>query len=109
MPAPLLSIVVLAAALHGTPPAIQRIEANSSGVAAGKMNGGALRIDLEARLGRWMPAGDSAGSEIIQAFAEVGHRLQVPGPLIRARTGTRISVSIHNRLTESVLVVHGFR
>lgn len=89
------------------PSAIERIDANTNRVSAGRLNAGVLRVDLEARLGRWYPEAEDGASEIVQAFGEVGHRLQVPGPMIRVRVGTQIDVTIHNRLSGSTLVVYG--
>ena len=83
-----------------------RIAANSNRISAGRMVSGELRVQLEARLGRWFPEGERDPSQVMQAFAEVGHAPQIPGPLIRVKTGIRIHASLHNTL-DKPLTVYG--
>ena len=43
----------------------------------------------------------------LQAFGEEGRPLTAPGPLLRLPTGTRVHVSVRNRLFGQTLVMHG--
>jgi manganese oxidase len=96
---------LVTAGLAGDP--LPRIGANDNRAPAGHESGGVLRLDLEARLGRWYPQADNGPSEPIEAFAERGHRPLVPGPLIRVRAGTRIEITLRNTLVSKTLVVYG--
>jgi FtsP/CotA-like multicopper oxidase with cupredoxin domain len=76
-------------------------------VAAGHESRGVLHLHLEARLGRWYPQSDRGPSQPMEAFGEEGHRPLVPGPLVRVRVGTRIEITLRNRLDRKTLVVYG--
>jgi FtsP/CotA-like multicopper oxidase with cupredoxin domain len=87
-------------------PAPSEIRANDNRHAAGLMSGRRLHIDLEAREGLWYPETHDGPAIRVQAFAERGKALQVPGPLIRVPEGTRIRATVRNLLAEK-LVLHG--
>lgn len=102
-----------AAALHAQPahtgaqPApVEAIRANQNTVPAGRLNSGVLDLRLEAREGMWRPQADDGGGVVVQAFGEAGGPLQLPGPLVRVRAGTRVNVELRNTLAEP-LVVYG--
>ncbi len=79
---------------------------NDNRVPAGVAGAGTLHVSLTAARGEWRPYGpDSAGVPML-AFGERGKPLQDPGPLLRVRRGTRVTVTVQN-LTGSPLVVHG--
>jgi manganese oxidase len=82
------------------------IAANRNVTPAGALDAGTLTLRLEAREGFWSPQADDGGGVVIQAFGEEGGPLLVPGPLVRVPHGTRIDVSIRNRLGAE-LVLHG--
>lgn len=83
---------------------------NDNRIAAGVRSRDALRVSLEVRMARWCPDGDRRPAPIdIAAFAGAGGAPSIPGPLIRARAGTRITVRIRNRLTTRSVIVHGLR
>lgn len=82
------------------------IEANDNRVAAGTMKNGMLDVQLDAREGTWHPYGPSNRAVTIQAFGEVGKPLQMPGPMIRVKAGTRVHASVTNS-TKGTLIVHG--
>lgn len=88
-------------------PALGRIAANDNRRPAGVQHHDTLTLQLELRRGRWYPAADSSLSEPVLAFAEVGRALEVPGPMVRVKSGTMVQVSIRNTLTDSTLVVYG--
>ena len=98
-------VTLVMARLDGDP--LPRIAANDNRAPAGHESRGVLRLDLEARLGRWYPQAERGPSEPIEAFAERGHRPLVPGPLVRVRAGTRIEISLRNALASKTLVVYG--
>jgi hypothetical protein len=67
-------------ALQATLP---RIEANRNLSPAGQLRDGVLTLRLEIREGDWYPEAETGPSVVVQAFAEEGRTLQVPGPLTR--------------------------
>jgi FtsP/CotA-like multicopper oxidase with cupredoxin domain len=84
----------------------ERIAINDNRKAAGTLSDGVLTVRLDARLGTWHPDADSDPGVVVKAFGVDGGPLQVPGPIIRVREGTGISVTVRNSLSET-LVVHG--
>jgi len=89
------------------PPA-EPILANQNRVPAGRLHGGVLTLTLELRNGILHPHADDGPGVEVQAFAEAGRPMQIPGPLIRVPEGTIIQATIRNRLRDSTLVLHGF-
>ena len=85
----------------------ERIQTHDNERAAGVLSRGAVTLQLEARVGRWYPHGDTGPSAEMLAFAEVGKPLQIPGPLIRVPTGTNVIASVRNTLSSATLIVHG--
>ncbi|MFN2420659.1 MAG: multicopper oxidase domain-containing protein, partial [Gemmatimonadota bacterium] len=105
----LLDRLLLAPAIHGQTllaPGVEAISANDNRVAAGRLEAGILSLELEVREGRWTVGDDHGPSAVVQAFAERGAPLSIPGPLIRVREGTRLHVTVHNPLADS-LVLYG--
>src|SRR5262252_510192 len=103
MDAKVIAVLVVTAAFGALASAHGRTEdteTNDNRTPAGSLRGNLLTLRLEARLGVWHPNGDDAPGATIPAFGEAGHRLQVPGPLIRVRAGTDVDVSVHNRLAD---------
>jgi len=86
---------------------VEHVSINDNRTAAGAFDRGTLTIRLEAREGEWHPDGDADPGVVVNAFAVVGERLQVPGPLVRVAEGTTIRATIRNRLAEP-LFLHGF-
>ena len=76
----------------------ERVSPNDNRDAAGTIEGGALTVHLEARLGSWHPDGDDAAGLDLPAFAETGKTPQIPGPVIRAVAGTRVTATVRNAL-----------
>ncbi len=73
---------------------------------AGQLGAGVLRLDLEAKLARWHPDGDSLPGIAVEAFGEPGRRPQVPGPLVRVPRGTEIRASVRNSLVRDTVTFH---
>jgi len=84
-----------------------RIAANDNQVAGGMLDGGVLRIRLEIREGLWFPEAEDGRSAVVQAFAEQGRALQIPGPMLRVPQGTQIVATVRNQLHEATAQVHG--
>ena len=85
----------------------ERVSANDNRQSAGTLRDGMLTVRLEARIGEWHPDGDDAPGADVPAFAEAGKPPQIPGPLIRAVAGTRVTATVRNGLPNDTLVVHG--
>jgi FtsP/CotA-like multicopper oxidase with cupredoxin domain len=88
-------------------PALERILPNANRTAAGRLRDGVLTIRLELRTGLFYPQADDGPAIPVQAFAEAGRPLQIPGPMIRVPAGTTIAATIRNTLHDSTLVLHG--
>ena len=81
------------------------VRANDNRRPAGRLAGDTLTVRLEAREGVWHPEGtDLPPGFAIEAFAEEGGPLLVPGPLLRVPAGTVVRASMRNRLTRPLLV-----
>ncbi|MGI9037475.1 MAG: multicopper oxidase domain-containing protein [Gemmatimonadota bacterium] len=65
---------------------------------------GELRIELEATEAEWFPRGPDGPRIVTPAFAERGGPPMIPGPLVRAPTGTPVRVIVHNRLGRTIQV-----
>lgn len=101
-----LGLTMAALAQHAAG-STDRVIPNDNRVAQGILRNGELTLHLEARTGTWFPDADDGPSVVLPMFAEVGRAPQNPGPLIRVPAGTRIRVSIHNALRDSILTVYG--
>ncbi|HEU5153105.1 MAG TPA: multicopper oxidase domain-containing protein, partial [Gemmatimonadales bacterium] len=88
-------------------PGLPTITANDNRTPAGQQSKDTLRIRLEVRMGVWYPEADSGPSAEVAAFAEETKAPQIPGPLIRVKTGTIINVTVRNALPDSTISVHG--
>ena len=93
--------------LPSQPPSPERALINDNRKPAGTFRDGVLTLELEARVTKWYPDTDNGPSVDVQAFAEVGKRAQIPGPLIRVPAGTAVNLSIRNAVPSTTLIVHG--
>lgn len=84
-----------------------RVAINDNRLPAGVLRGRLLTLRLVARLGMWYPDGESGTGAAVQAFAEEGHAPLIPGPMIRARAGTEIAITLRNMVPNATLIVHG--
>lgn len=82
------------------------ISANQNRTPGGVLRDGVLTIALEARAGLWRPQRDAGDGVVVPAFGEVGKPLQIPGPLIRVRSGTQLRITLRNTL-DKLLIVQG--
>jgi FtsP/CotA-like multicopper oxidase with cupredoxin domain len=84
-----------------------RISTNDNTVSAGVLSDGLLTVHLVTRVGMWYPDGDNSPGTPVQAFAEEGRPLLVPGPMIRVRAGTEVLLTLRNDIPKTTLIVHG--
>lgn len=103
------SLLVMLALITAASDSVPTVQPNDNRHAAGTVRDSVLRVDLEARFGAWRPDAEVDSTVTVRAFAERGKALQTPGPLIRARQGSRIHVTFHNLFADSALVIHGLR
>jgi FtsP/CotA-like multicopper oxidase with cupredoxin domain len=73
---------------------------------AGRQAADGLHLDLEIQRGMWHPNGAARTGTSVLAFAERGAAPTTPGPLLRVRFGTMITVSVHNTSTDTI-AIHG--
>ena len=71
---------------------------------AGTTTGGHVTVALEARAAMWRPAADDGPALEIAAFGEPGRVPSVPGPLIRVAAGTTVTITLANRLPDTLRV-----
>ena len=83
---------------------LPHISFNDNRRPAGQLRNGVLRLELEAGMGTWRPEGKSGPSVDVAAFAERGHSVQIPGPLIRVPAGTELRITLRNGLDRPLLV-----
>ena len=88
---------------HAAPSSIQL---NDNLQPGGVQQGPTLTIHLYAGTGVWRPKGPAGDALEVAAFGEEGAGLFVPGPLVRARAGTAVVLSLRNAL-EAELRVSG--
>ncbi|MEP6508643.1 MAG: multicopper oxidase domain-containing protein [Gemmatimonadales bacterium] len=85
----------------------ERVHINDNRTPAGVLKMGVLTLNLDARVATWHPDADDGPGIDVQGFAEVGHTVQIPGPLIRVVAGTTVDISIKNSVNRTTLEVHG--
>jgi FtsP/CotA-like multicopper oxidase with cupredoxin domain len=85
----------------------ERIVPNDNRRSAGRLADGVLRLDLEARMGRWHPDGADDPAVVAYAFGEPGRAAEVPGPLVRVPAGTEVRLRLRNALADVPVTVHG--
>lgn len=71
---------------------------NDNRAVAGSMRDGVLTLRIVANLVSWYPEGPQGCALQLHAFAEEGRTAQIPGPLIRVRSGTDVHVIVRNAL-----------
>jgi len=86
---------------------LEEILANDNRSPAGQLRNGVLTIVLETRTGIWYPEEKDGPGLEVQAFAEEGKPLQIPGPLIRVPEGTEIHATLRNNIPNATLEIHG--
>ncbi|MBY0491753.1 MAG: multicopper oxidase domain-containing protein [Gemmatimonadaceae bacterium] len=97
---PFLTAALLAAA----PPALPRAGLEDYRVPAGTRVGDTLRVAFNIQEVGWRPEGATGADLPAYAFVEVGKPARVPGPLLRAPSGTVVRVTLRNTLGVSLMV-----
>ena len=69
---------------------------------AGSLRDGVLSLRIVATLAAWHPEGKQGCALQVHAFAEEGKSAQIPGPLIRVRSGTEVRVVVRNALGKTL-------
>jgi manganese oxidase len=77
-------------------------------VPIGHVDGGVLRVTLDAGPAQWRPWGENGPSILAHAFAADGGPPRVPGPLLRVSAGTPVHVTVRNTF-DRPLVVYGLQ
>jgi FtsP/CotA-like multicopper oxidase with cupredoxin domain len=88
------------------PDSVTPVAFNDNRHPAGTLRHGVLTLELETGVGRWRPDGKGGPNLDVLGFAERGHSVQIPGPLIRVPAGTDMRITVRNRL-ERPLIVRG--
>jgi FtsP/CotA-like multicopper oxidase with cupredoxin domain len=104
--------ILAAGGMHSRPErgggaTLAAVVANDNRHPAGELRGDTLTIRLEVGMAVWHPEADAGPAIEVAAFAEEGRTPQVPGPLIRVRTGTTIVATVRNTLADSTISIHG--
>ena len=82
-------------------------DANDNRRAAGRKVADTMFVDLDIRMARWYPEGESGDVVEGPVIGEVGRAPQVPAPLIRVRAGTVIMARMTNALADSAVTWRG--
>ena len=85
-------------------PAASPVQLNDNLRPAGRQDGSALTLRLYAGTGSWQPKGANGPRLDVAAFGEEGAALSTPGPLIRARAGTNVMLTLRNTLDSELRV-----
>jgi FtsP/CotA-like multicopper oxidase with cupredoxin domain len=91
-------VCLLSASALAQVTAADEIVANQNRVPAGKLENGVLSVQLELRSGAWRAEADDGPQLFVQAFGEVGHAAQIPGPMLRVPEGTTVHAIVTNKL-----------
>lgn len=113
----ILAVAALCASTAGAQPllipagfdsGLPHVVANDNRTPGGTFQTGVLSIDLELVEADFRPETlDRPGVRLL-ALREVGGEPQIPAPLIRVETGTRVRARISNTLADSTIFVFGF-
>jgi len=99
-------VILAAALLVLAAGATSEIRPNDNTRPAGRVDGHRLSLGLVAATGTFGPEGPHMRPHEVAAFGESDQALSAPGPLIRVKVGTEISITLANHLAYE-LTVHG--
>ena len=100
----ILELLRVAAVAASAPAAAHPIQNNDNVQRSGRLDGTLLTVRLTADIGQWRPNGPAGPPVEVAAFGEEGGALSVPGPLIRARAGTTVALTLRNGLGSDLRV-----
>ena len=83
---------------------VPRAASNDNRSTAGSMRDNVLSVRLVAIPVAWHPEGAQGCGLRVHAFAEEGKEPQIPGPLLRVRSGTEVHVVVRNALTKTLWI-----
>jgi manganese oxidase len=89
---------------HLPPAEAPRAEPNDNTAPAGTQEGGRVILRLVVQGVSWFPDGPDGCALQVNAFAEEGKSARIPGPLLRVRVGTEVTVIIRNALAKAIWV-----
>src|SRR5262245_46546071 len=92
----------------GRPEPRPMAQANDNARSAGVLRNGVLDVRLYGQRAQWHPADERGPPIPADAFGEEGKAPSMPGPLLRAKVGTRVQITLRNAFPET-LIVHGLR
>jgi len=105
----LLCAVVVSIQPAARTPETAAVHPNDNRTPAGVRRGDTLFLHLVVTRARWYPQADSGPAITVEAIGEEGKPPQIPAPLIRVKTGTRIVASVRNALGDSSITVSGLQ
>ncbi|MGD8495738.1 MAG: multicopper oxidase domain-containing protein [Gemmatimonadales bacterium] len=89
----------------GTTSGLPLVKPNDNTRPAGALRGDGTRtIDLEVTRADWRVETPEGPGLRVAAIGETGGAPEIPAPLIRVETGTRVAVTVRNRLSAAVTV-----
>ena len=68
-----------------------------------------LQVNIEVRTVGWRPDLNVDTLATVLAFAELGKKATIPGPLVRVRAGTPVRITVSNRQSAKPLILSGLR
>ena len=83
---------------------VEQILVNQNRTPAGTLDNAVLTVHLELRDGAWHPEADNGPKLFVDAIGESGKPAQIPGPLLRMKTGTTVHVFVTNKLKQKAKV-----
>ncbi|HSG48612.1 MAG TPA: multicopper oxidase domain-containing protein, partial [Longimicrobiales bacterium] len=88
----------------GTESGLPRVAPNDNTVPAGRAAAGVREVVLEVVRADWRVETEEGPGLRVAAIGEPGAAPSIPAPLIRVEAGTRVRVTVHNRLEAPVTV-----
>ena len=101
----MLPFIALLALVTANPSA-PSVQLNDNTSPAGHVESGRLTVSLVVSMGAWKPEGPDGAEHQVAVFGEEGRPPSNPGPLIRTRSGTTVTVTVRNALSQDISV-HG--
>jgi len=93
----------------GTASGLRMARAKDNTRPAGIVRDGTRAIDLEVTRADWRVEGPRGPGLRVAAIGETGGMPEIPAPLIRVETGTRLSVTVRSRLATDAVTVFGLQ
>jgi FtsP/CotA-like multicopper oxidase with cupredoxin domain len=93
----------------GAASGLRMVRPNDNTRPAGTERDGTRAIDLEVIRADWRVEGPRGPGLRVAAIGETGGMPEIPAPFIRVETGTRLSVTVRNRLATDAVTVFGLQ